>query len=109
MLRETGYPVQMIDYKDWVEYIRDSPENALESMMPLLGEAVYEDLSRLQTSRNTPVYNPTNTACRLQDRPDIKYVALDANLLQKFIHNCVKRGQYRLDLPCDGCSDDETK
>ncbi|GIC92860.1 putative NRPS-like protein biosynthetic cluster [Aspergillus udagawae] len=107
MLREIGYPVQMIDYKEWVGYIRDSPENALESMMPLLDEAVYEDLSRLQTSRNTPVYDPTNTARALQDRPDIKYVALDANLLQKFIHNWVKRGQYRLDLPCKGCSDGE--
>ncbi|GIJ90552.1 putative PKS/NRPS-like protein biosynthetic cluster [Aspergillus pseudoviridinutans] len=109
MLREIGYPVQMIDYKEWVDKIRDSPENALESMMPLLDEPVYEDLSRLETSRNTPVYDPTNTARALQDRPDIKYVALDANLLQKFIHNWVKRGQYQLDHHCNGCLEDKHK
>ncbi|RLL97441.1 hypothetical protein CFD26_106922 [Aspergillus turcosus] len=109
MLREIGYPVQMLEYKEWVEKIRNSPENALESMMPLLDEPVYEDLSRLQTSRDTPVYDPTNTARALQDRPDIKYVALDANLLQQFIRNWVKRGQYRLDHHCKGCFGDQQK
>ncbi|OJJ71087.1 hypothetical protein ASPBRDRAFT_154054 [Aspergillus brasiliensis CBS 101740] len=91
MLRDIGYPMEMIDYREWVEKIRDSPGNAMESMMPLLDETVYEGLSRLQTSKNTPVYDPTNTAHALRDRPDINYVALDAPLLKRFIDNWVKR------------------
>ncbi|RHZ50600.1 non-ribosomal peptide synthetase [Aspergillus thermomutatus] len=107
MLRDLGYPVQMIEYRGWVEKIRNSPENTLEPMMPLLDEPVHGDLSRLQTSRNTPIYDPTNTARALQDRPDIKYVALDGHLLQQFIRNWVKRGQYRLDHHCKGCFDEQ--
>ncbi|RAH57199.1 nonribosomal peptide synthase [Aspergillus piperis CBS 112811] len=91
MLRDIGYPVKMVDYREWVERIRDSPGNALESMMPLLDEPVHEGLSRLQTSKNTPVYDPTNTTRALQDRPDIKYVALDTTLLKQFIENWEKR------------------
>ncbi|GLA29172.1 putative NRPS-like protein biosynthetic cluster [Aspergillus niger] len=94
MLREIGYPVEMVDYKEWVEKIRDSPGNALESMMPLLYEPVYEGLSRLQTSKNTPVYDPTNTTRALRDRPDIKYVALDGPLLKRFIENWEKRKAF---------------
>ena len=84
----------MVDYKEWVEKIRDSPGNALESMMPLLDEPVYEGLSRLQTSKNTPVYDPTNTTRALRDRPDIKYVALDGPLLKRFIENWEKRKAF---------------
>jgi thioester reductase-like protein len=102
MLREIGYPVQMIKYKEWVEKIRSSPGNALEPMMPLLDEPVYGDLSRLQTSRNTPIYDSTNTARALRDRPDIGYVALNGHLLQQFIRNWVKQGQY-----CKSRSGDE--
>ncbi|KAL4896580.1 hypothetical protein BDV59DRAFT_198939 [Aspergillus ambiguus] len=107
MLCEIGFSVKMVDYKEWVEKVRNAPENALESMMPLLEEPVYEDLSRLQTSRNTPVYDPTNTAWALQDRPDIKYIALNAPLLKRFICNWAKRGYYGLEHHCNGCLETE--
>lgn len=103
MLRDLNYPVEKIEYREWVEKIRHSPGTALEAMMPLLEEPVYEGMTRLQTSRDTPVYDSTNTANALKDRPDIKYTALHADLLQRFIRNWVKRWDMTLELHCKGC------
>jgi amino acid adenylation domain-containing protein/thioester reductase-like protein len=96
MLVDLGYPVEKTEYWAWVEKIRQSPGNALEAMMPLLEEPVYEGMTRLQTSKNTPIYDPTNTTAVLKDHPDIAYTALNSELLQKFIRNWVDRGQFTL-------------
>ncbi|EPS33367.1 hypothetical protein PDE_08329 [Penicillium oxalicum 114-2] len=94
MLQNLGYSVKKVDYATWVEKVRDSPGNPLEAMMPLLEEPVYEGLTRLQTSKNTPIYDPSNTAAVLKTRPDLAYVALNADLLQRFIHNWVDHGEF---------------
>ncbi|KAJ5678793.1 hypothetical protein N7462_007037 [Penicillium macrosclerotiorum] len=96
MLRELGYSVEKIEYGRWVEKIRQSPGNALEAMMPLLEEPVFEGLTRLQTSKNTPIYDPSNTKTALKSRPDIAYVALNSGLLRQFIQNWVNRGEFAL-------------
>lgn len=96
MLQNLGYPVEKIHYQDWVSKVRESPGTALEAMMPLLEEPVYGDMTRLETSMNTPIYNPANTRIALQSRPDIKYTALDSKLLQQFIKNWVSRGEFTL-------------
>jgi amino acid adenylation domain-containing protein/thioester reductase-like protein len=94
MLRDLEYSVEKIEYGKWVEKIRQTPGNALEAMMPLLEEPVFEGLTRLQTSKNTPIYDSRNTAAVLATRPDIAYVALDSDLLQRFIHNWVGQGEF---------------
>ncbi|KAF3385252.1 Linear gramicidin synthase subunit D [Penicillium rolfsii] len=96
MLQDLGYSVKKVDYVTWVEKIRESPGNALEAMMPLLEEIVYQDLTRLQTSKNTPIYDASNTSAVLKNRSDIAYVALNADLLQRFIHNWIDRGEFKL-------------
>lgn len=103
MLRGLNYPVEKIEYREWVEKIRDSSGTALEAMMPLLEEPVYEDMTRLQTSRDTPIYDSTNTANSLKDRPDIKYIALHSELLQQFIRNWMRRWDMALKHTCKGC------
>ncbi|OQE14190.1 hypothetical protein PENFLA_c040G06735 [Penicillium flavigenum] len=97
ILRDLEYPVEKVDYKEWVEKVRHSPGTALEAMMPLLEEPVYKDMTRLQTSKDTPIYDPTNTGVALRDRPDIKYIALNSTLLQQFIQNWVDRGEFTLE------------
>lgn len=109
MLQEIGYPVEKTEYKEWVEKIRQSPGNALEAMMPLLEEPVHGDLSRLQTSKNTPIYDPANTAVALKGRPEIKYIALNRDLLQQFVCNWVKREDYTLDHCTGLCNTEEKK
>lgn len=86
-----------------MEKIRHSPGTALEAMMPLLEEPVYEGMTRLQTSRDTPIYDSTNTANALKHGPDIKYIALHSELLQRFIRNWVKRWDMTLEHHCKGC------
>ncbi|KAJ5143314.1 uncharacterized protein N7515_002101 [Penicillium bovifimosum] len=97
MLQDLGYPVQKIDYNDWVDKVRESPGNALEAMMPLLEEDVYEGMSRLQTSKNTPLYDPRNTTLALRDTQCMEYVALNSDLLQRFIQNWVDKGEFTLE------------
>ncbi|KAJ5143294.1 uncharacterized protein N7515_002081 [Penicillium bovifimosum] len=97
MLQDLGYQVEKIDYFDWVDKVRESPGNPLEAMMPLLEEEVCEGMTRLQTSLNTPVFDPRNTRIALKDSQCMEYVALNSGLLQRFIQNWVDRGEFTLD------------
>ncbi|KAL5359102.1 hypothetical protein BJX96DRAFT_183561 [Aspergillus floccosus] len=97
MLQDLGYHVEKIDYQDWVDKVRESPGTALEAMMPLLEESVYEGMTRLETSKNTPIYDPRNTSIALRDSPGVKYVALNSNLLQQFIQNWLDQGDFTLE------------
>ncbi|KAJ5558683.1 hypothetical protein N7535_008896 [Penicillium sp. DV-2018c] len=97
MLRDLGYPIEKIDYQGWVDKVRESPGNALEAMMPLLEEGVYEGMSRLETSKNTPIYDPRNTSLALRDSQCKQYVALNPDLLQRFIQNWVDQGEFTLE------------
>lgn len=97
MLRDLGYNVEKIDYQDWVDKVRGSPGTPLEAMMPLIEESVYEGMTRLETSKNTPIYDPRNTSIALTDSPDVKYVALNSKLLQRFIQNWLDQGDFTLE------------
>ncbi|CAI7622119.1 unnamed protein product [Penicillium glandicola] len=85
LLNQAGYLVEQVPYQEWLEMIQKSPGNPLEPMMPMLQEPILEDLTRMQTSMYTPVYETQNTVQALADRPDIKYVPLDHKLLQQCI------------------------
>lgn len=96
LLNQAGHPVKQIPYHDWVEKIRQSPGNPMAPMVPLLQERILGDLSRMQTSTFTPIYDVKNTIRALADRPDIQYLPLDAPLLQSYVDFWVKRGDYSL-------------
>jgi hypothetical protein len=68
----------------------------LESMIPMLQEPVLENLTRIEASMYTPVFETKNTVEALADRPDIKYVPLDHELLQRCIDFWVSREYYSL-------------
>ena len=96
MLLSLGYSIQKVGYKEWVERVRQKPGNALDAMMPLIEETVYEDMTRLETSKNTPIYDSTNLKAALKARKDINYIPLSSHLLQRFIEQWVKQGEFEL-------------
>ncbi|OQE39131.1 hypothetical protein PENCOP_c007G04755 [Penicillium coprophilum] len=85
LLNQAGYPVKQVPYQEWLEGIQKYLGSPLEPLLPMLQEPVLGDLTRLQTSIHPPVYDTQNFVQALEDRPDIKYVSLDPELLQRCI------------------------
>lgn len=96
MLLSLGHSIQKVEYKEWVERVRQQPGNALDAMMPLIEETVYEDMTRLETSKNTPIYDSTNLKAILKARRDINYIPLTSHLLHRFIDQWVEQGEFEL-------------
>jgi amino acid adenylation domain-containing protein/thioester reductase-like protein len=99
MINKAGYPVEEIPYDEWVKKLRESKDldqNPLSPLMPLLDEPVLRELSRLQTSKYTPVYETPNAVKALADRPDICYTPLDDVLLKRYLDNWVRKGFHKL-------------
>ncbi|KAL4886456.1 hypothetical protein BJY04DRAFT_228327 [Aspergillus karnatakaensis] len=98
MINEAGYHVKEIPYDDWVAKLRasDIDQNPLSPLMPLLEEPVLRELSRLQTSKYTPVYETPNTVKALADRPDIRYTPLSSELLKRYLENWQRKGMYEI-------------
>ncbi|CAG7935197.1 unnamed protein product [Penicillium nalgiovense] len=94
LVNQAGYPVKQVPYQEWVETIRNSPGNPLESMVPMLQEPILENLTRIEAGMYTPVFESKNTVEALADRPDIKYISLDHELLQRCIEFWVSREYY---------------
>ncbi|KAB8068236.1 hypothetical protein BDV29DRAFT_199523 [Aspergillus leporis] len=96
LLKQARYPMEEIPYRGWVEKIQQHPGNPLEPMLPMLQEPVFGDLTRMQTSTDTPVYDTRNTMRALADRPDIVYVPLSHELLRRYVEFWVRRHYYNL-------------
>ncbi|KAF4155549.1 hypothetical protein CNMCM6069_007850 [Aspergillus lentulus] len=99
MINKAGYPVEEIPYDEWVKKLRESndlDQNPLSPLMPLLEEPVLRDLSRLQTSKYTPIYETPNAEKALADRPDICYTPLDDVLLKRYLDNWIRKGFHKV-------------
>ncbi|KAL4903582.1 male sterility protein-domain-containing protein [Aspergillus multicolor] len=96
MINEAGYAVKEVPYDEWVLKLRESDidRNPLSPLMPLLEEPVLWELSRLQTSKHTPVYEAPNTVRALEGRDDIRYTPLSAGLLGRYLENWRRKGFY---------------
>lgn len=97
MINQAGYSVKQVPYDEWVKRLRESVnlnQNPLSPLMPLLEEPVLRELSRLQTSKHTPVYETPNTVRALADCPDIQYTPLDAQLLKRYLENWARKSFY---------------
>ncbi|KAF7597045.1 hypothetical protein BBP40_010519 [Aspergillus hancockii] len=96
LLNKAGYSVKQISYEEWVQKVRESTDNPLIPLMPILEEPILRELTRFQTSEHTPVYEAANTIQALVDRPDIQYTPLDDTLLRRKIDFWLKKGYYNL-------------
>ncbi|OKL63557.1 hypothetical protein UA08_01831 [Talaromyces atroroseus] len=87
VINDAGYPVESIPYWDWVNRLHDpkNSDNPLMPLMPLIQEKVWADLTRFQTSQDTPHYDSTNTVAALADAPDIGYIAFSSEQLNRFL------------------------
>ncbi|RDW90749.1 non-ribosomal peptide synthetase [Aspergillus mulundensis] len=96
MLNEAGYAVKEVPYDEWVVRLRESDidRNPLSPLMPLLEEPVLWELSRLQTSKHTPVYAAPNTVKALGGRDDIRYTPLSSGLLGRYLESWRREGFY---------------
>lgn len=98
VINDAGYPVASIPYWDWVNRLHD-PKNAsnpLMPLMPLLQEKVWGDLTRFQTSQDTPHYDSTNTVAALADTPDIGYIPFSSEQLNRFLNFWSDKGFYHV-------------
>ncbi|KAE8395212.1 hypothetical protein BDV23DRAFT_194855 [Aspergillus alliaceus] len=98
VINKAGYPVKTIPYWDWVQLLQqtNNENSPLMPLMPLLQEPVLAGLSRFETSRNTPHYTSFNTVAALEDAPDIRYVALDPAMLNRFLEFWDRKGFYNV-------------
>ncbi|KGO50783.1 hypothetical protein PEX2_063700 [Penicillium expansum] len=96
LLNQAGYPVKQVPYQEWLEWIQEHPGGPLEPLLPALQEQVWDNLTRIQTCIDVPVFETQNTVQALEDRPDINYVPLDRELLQRHIEFWVSKGYYSL-------------
>ncbi|KAF7587610.1 hypothetical protein BBP40_007009, partial [Aspergillus hancockii] len=71
LLKQAGYMIEEIPYRDWVTKIQEHPDNPLVAMLPMLQEPVFGEMTRMETSTETPVYDTRNTVQALADRADI--------------------------------------
>jgi amino acid adenylation domain-containing protein/thioester reductase-like protein len=96
VINDAGYSVERIPYWDWVHQLQDPKrqENPLMPLMPLLQEKVWGDLTRFETSRDTPHYDATNTVAALADAPDIGYRPFNPDQLNRFLEFWRAKGFY---------------
>jgi thioester reductase-like protein len=98
VINDAGYPVRLTKYSQWVSEViaGQLPDGPLAPLMPMFEERVLGELTRWEASQNTPIYDSTNAAEALQDRPDIRYKALDPVLLQLIISFWKRNGFYQV-------------
>ncbi|KXG52110.1 Male sterility, NAD-binding [Penicillium griseofulvum] len=97
VLNEAGYDVKVISYDEWVEQLRQQPEDGpLAPLMPMLQEKVLGLLTRWEASQYSPVYRCDNTTEALKDNPGIKYTPFDTALLKRFIGFWNRKGFYHI-------------
>ncbi|GLI77624.1 putative NRPS-like protein biosynthetic cluster [Penicillium ochrochloron] len=98
VINDAGYSVRMVPYSKWVKQLHDpnNKDNSLMPLMPLLQEKVWGELTRFETSRNTPHYDATNAIASLADAPDIEYIPLTPEQLNRFLSFWNEKGFYHV-------------
>ncbi|GFF61022.1 linear gramicidin synthase subunit D [Aspergillus udagawae] len=98
VIQEAGYPVKLVKYSKWVDEVvaGQLPDGPLAPLMPMFEEKVLGELTRWEASQNTPIYDSTNAANVLKERPDIRYKPLDPTLLKLMISFWNRKGLYQI-------------
>ncbi|KAJ6113863.1 NRPS-like protein biosynthetic cluster [Penicillium sp. IBT 18751x] len=98
VINDAGYPVRLIKYSQWVSEViaKQLPDGPLAPLMPMFEERVLGELTRWEASQHTPIYDSTNAADALRNRPDIRYRPLDPELLKLIISFWQRKGFYQV-------------
>ncbi|KAB8067480.1 hypothetical protein BDV29DRAFT_200207 [Aspergillus leporis] len=99
VLNDAGYPVQLVDYDDWVEQVdaEQRPDGPLAPLLPNFQELVLGPLTRWTASQYSPWYRADHAKEVLRDRPDIAYRGLDGKMVQRFIKFWNDKGFYNVE------------
>ncbi|KAJ4245559.1 hypothetical protein NW762_014068 [Fusarium torreyae] len=84
LLNQAGYRVELTNYPEWIQLLSDKilPDDPLAPVMPLLEEKVLGNLTRLEVSQYTPIYDLRNAVEALKDNRDIQYVPLSPEVIK---------------------------
>lgn len=98
VINDAGFPVQRVPYWDWVQRLQDpkNKDNPLMPLLPLVQEKVCGNLTRFETSRDTPHYDSTHTVEALTDAPNIKYIPFSSDQLRRFLAFWGSKGFYHV-------------
>lgn len=97
LINSAGFPVTQVSYDEWLAKLQDWKRlemSSLLSLMPLLAEPVLHGATRLQTSKLSSVYECPRAQQALDDRPDIQYVQLSADLIKQFVDFWLQKGLH---------------
>ncbi|PYI33492.1 acetyl-CoA synthetase-like protein [Aspergillus indologenus CBS 114.80] len=97
VLKEAGYPLELLDFEQWVERVTHSDaDGLLTPLMPLFQERVLGQLTRWEASQYSPVYRCDNALKALSQNPEIKFRPFDAHLLKRFISFWDRKGFHHV-------------
>ncbi|PYH47076.1 non-ribosomal peptide synthetase [Aspergillus saccharolyticus JOP 1030-1] len=97
VLNEAGYPLELLEFSDWVQKVTDNdPDGLLTPLMPLFQEQVLGQLTRWEASQYSPIYRCDNALEALHDHPEIEYRPLDAALFKKFVAFWDRKGYHHV-------------
>ena len=94
MLKELGYDLKAVEYKDWLEILskdKDLLTNPLLPMLPVLQEPVRKHLTRWELYEDMATYDVTNTRRSLADRGKLKS-GIGLEDLRRHVEDWVARG-----------------
>ncbi|KAB8264794.1 hypothetical protein BDV32DRAFT_145470 [Aspergillus pseudonomiae] len=94
MLKELGYDLKAVEYKDWLEILskdKDLLTNPLLPMLPVLQEPVRKHLTRWELYEDMATYDVTNTRQSLADCGKLKS-GIGLEDLRRHVEDWVTRG-----------------
>ncbi|MDX7990684.1 non-ribosomal peptide synthetase [Xenorhabdus littoralis] len=85
-----GHPLQSLPYSEWLSRLIADPHldhNALLSLLPMLSERVYQQLTRWEVNENMPVFDTRNTVLALANATNpVHFTPMGKELLSKYLN-----------------------
>ncbi|PHM36288.1 linear gramicidin synthase subunit C [Xenorhabdus mauleonii] len=86
----SGTPLQALSYGEWLTKLANDPhldDNELLSLLPMLSEHVYQQLTRWEVNENMPIFDIKNTTSALANAANPVHLApMGKELLSKYLH-----------------------
>ncbi|CDL81347.1 non-ribosomal peptide synthetase [Xenorhabdus szentirmaii] len=91
-----GHPLQSLPYSEWLSRLLADPHldnNALLSLLPMLSERVYKQLTRWEVNENMPIFDTTNTVSALSNATyPVHFTPMGKELLSKYLNYYLPNG-----------------
>ncbi|KAG5744277.1 hypothetical protein H9Q70_013011 [Fusarium xylarioides] len=97
LICQAGYEVELTNYPDWITQLSEKmlPDDPLAPVMPLLEEKVLCNLTRLEVSQHSPIYDSRNAINALAGS-GIYYITLSPDIIKRYIAFWNKKRFYSI-------------